>query len=380
MNVTMRLLLTFWICLGIGTAETGMRLWAEEEQEGVRRLLYVATPGVRNYLEYGGHGLLVFDIDDGHTFVKRIPTGGLREDGTPDNVKGICASAETGRIYISTISTMMSLDLHTEELLWEKRYEGGCDRMSISPDGKIIYLPSFEKDHWHVVDALSGDVIAVLSPKSKAHNTVYGPDGKSVYLAGLASPRLSVAETTGHTLERTVGPFSHAIRPFTVNGSQTLVYCCINDCLGFEIGDLATGKMIHRVEVEGYAKGPVKRHGCPSHGIGMTPDEKEIWVCDSHNQRLHVYDATVMPPQLVTSIVCRDEPGWVTFSIDGSLAWPSPGDVIDVKTKQIIAHLTDEEGRTVASEKLLEVDWQGDRVVQVGDQFGIGQQRQTQAR
>src|SRR6476620_764013 len=30
------------------------------------RLLYVATPGIRNYLEYGGHGLLVFDMDDGH--------------------------------------------------------------------------------------------------------------------------------------------------------------------------------------------------------------------------------------------------------------------------------------------------------------------------
>ncbi len=374
MNVTIRLLLTWLICLGVGAAETGKRVSAEEEQEGVRRLLYVATPGVRNYLEYGGHGLLVFDIDNGHKFVKRIPTGGLREDGTPDNVKGICASAETGRIYISTISVMMCLDLHSEELLWERRYEGGCDRMSISPDGKIIYLPSFENDHWHVVDALSGDVITVLSPKSKAHNTVYGPDGKSVYLAGLASPLLSVAETTKHTLARTVGPFSHAIRPFTVNGSQTLVFCCINDCLGFEIGDLTTGKMIHRVEVQGYTKGPVKRHGCPSHGIGMTPDEKEIWVCDSHNQRVHVYDATVMPPQLLTSIVCRDEPGWVTFSIDGSLAWPSPGDVIDVKTRQIIAHLTDEQGRAVGSEKLLEVDWQGDRVVQVGDQFGIGRQ------
>ena len=27
-----------------------------------RRLLYVAVPGIRNYLERGGHGVLVFDI------------------------------------------------------------------------------------------------------------------------------------------------------------------------------------------------------------------------------------------------------------------------------------------------------------------------------
>ena len=57
--------------------------------------------------------------------------------------------------------------------------------MAISPDGKVIYLPSFEKDHWHVVDALDGDVIAKIVPHSGAHNTVYGLDGKHAYLAGL---------------------------------------------------------------------------------------------------------------------------------------------------------------------------------------------------
>src|SRR6187551_1527217 len=39
-----------------------------------RHLLYVASPGTRNYVEYGGVGLLVFDIDDGYRFVRRIPT------------------------------------------------------------------------------------------------------------------------------------------------------------------------------------------------------------------------------------------------------------------------------------------------------------------
>ncbi len=42
--------------------------------EQVSRRLYVAEPGIRNYLEYGGHGLLVYDIDHGHRLIKRIPT------------------------------------------------------------------------------------------------------------------------------------------------------------------------------------------------------------------------------------------------------------------------------------------------------------------
>ena len=338
-----------------------------------RRLLYVAAPGIRNYLEYGGHGLLVFDIDDGHQFVKRIPTGGLNAEGKPINVKGICASAKTRLIHISTISSLMCINMVTEELLWERKYDKGCDRMALSPDGQIIYQPTFEKDQWYVLDARTGDEISRLTPKSRAHNTVYGPDGSRCYLAGLGSPLLTVADTKTHTIHHTVGPFSNRIRPFTINGKQTLAFVCINDCLGFEIGDIRSGKKLHRVEVAGFRKGKVKRHGCPSHGIGLTPNEREIWVCDAHNQRMHVFDATVMPPRQMVSIECRDEPGWITFSNDGRLAYPSSGDVVDVKTHRVIAQLTDEEGRAVGSEKLLEIDWSDDQPVRAGNQFGVGQ-------
>jgi hypothetical protein len=30
-----------------------------------------------------------------------------------------------------------------------------------------------------------------------------------------------------------------------------------------------------------------------------------------------------MPPTLKTSVPVRDEPGWITFGIDGRLAYPS---------------------------------------------------------
>lgn len=347
-----------------------------EDPPEARRLLYVAVPGIRNYLEYGGHGLLVFDIDHGHRFVKRIATGGLDRDGKPINVKGICASAATGRIHISTINTLQCLDLVSEKLLWERAYDGGCDRMALSPDGKVIYQPSFESDHWHVLDAATGDVLATITPKSRAHNTVYGIDGRHCYLAGLGSPLLTVADTTSHAAAKTVGPFSNNIRPFTVNGAQTLCYVTINELLGFEVGDLRTGKKLYRVEVAGFEKGPVKRHGCPSHGIGLTPDEKQVWVCDAYNQRVHVFDNGVVPPKQIASIELRDEPGWVTFSIDGTLAYPSTGDVIDVATRKVVAQLQDEQGRDVGSEKMLEIDFRGDEPIRAGDQFGLGRVRE----
>jgi len=336
------------------------------------RYLYVASPGVRNYLEYGGHGLLVFDIDDGHKFVKRIPIGGLDKDGKPINVKGVCASPITNLIHISTLRTMMCLDLVTEKLLWEKSYDGGCDRMSVTPDGRTIFLPSLEKGHWHIVAAVTGAVISRIEPGSGSHNTICGIGGRYAYLAGLRSPVLTIAETTNHSVAKTCGPFSHNIRPFTVNGSETLVFVCINQCLGFEVGDLTTGRKLHRVEVEGFEQGKVKRHGCPSHGIGLTPDETQLWVTDGANSHMHVYDATTMPPKLMDSLPVRDQPGWVTFSIDGRLAYPSSGDVFDTASLTLVTQLTDEEGRAVGSEKMLEVDWQGGQPVRTGDQFGLG--------
>ncbi len=341
---------------------------------GPHRYLYVAEPGIRDYLEYGGHGLLVFDIDAGHAFVRRIKSKGLNPTtGKPENVKGVCANARTRRLYVSTIRTLTCLSLEDDAILWEHAYDGGCDRMALAPDGSNLYVPSLEGDHWNVVDAHDGHVITKVSPHSGSHNTVYGLDGRRVYLAGLRSPLLTIAATEGHTVDRTVGPFSAPVRPFTINGRQTLAFVNVNGLLGFEVGDIPTGKMLHRVEVQGFQQGPIKRHGCPSHGIGLTPDEGEIWLCDAANQRLHLFDATQMPPRQVASIQLRDEPGWVTFTTDGRFAYPSTGEVIDPKTREILTQLKDEAGQPIQSEKMVEIGFDPDgHPTYTGDQFGLG--------
>ncbi|HWC19477.1 MAG TPA: hypothetical protein VG498_20865 [Terriglobales bacterium] len=337
-----------------------------------RHLLYVAVPGIRNYVEYGGVGILVYDVDGGHKFVKRIPTWETPPGAQPENVKGIAASAKTGKLYVSTTKRVACFDLVSDAKVWEKTYPGGSDRIAISPDGKILYVPSLEGPLWNVVEALTGDIITKIETQSGAHNTIFGPDGSRIYLAGLKSPLLSIADSRSNTVVKQVGPFSNVIRPFTINGRQTLCFVNVNELLGFEVGDCQSGKKLYRVEVSGYQKGPTKRHGCPSHGIGLTPDEKELWLADSYNSRVHIFDATVMPPKQIADIQVRDQPGWITFSIDGRYAYPSTGDVIDTHTKRIVATLEDETGRHVQSEKLLEVVTANGKPVAAGDQFGIG--------
>jgi DNA-binding beta-propeller fold protein YncE len=354
---------------------TPLRLQESRAKGQEHHFLYVAEPGIRNYVEYGGVGVLVYDIDAAHKFVRRIPTWNVPAGEAPEPIKGIAASAKTARLYVSTTKRVACFDLFTDKKIWEKSYEGGSDRLAISPDGSILYVPSFEGPHWTVVDAKTGEVMAKVETKSGAHNTIYGPDGTRVYLAGLHSPVLAVADAHEHKLVSGIGPFSNSIRPFTINGSQSLCFVNVNELLGFEIGDCKTGKMLHRVEVVGYAKGATKRHGCPSHGIALTPDEKELWLADAANSTVHIFDATVIPPKQMTSIKLRDQPGWITFGIDGRYVYPSTGDVIDARSKRIVATLADETGKPVQSEKLLEVVFADGKPVRAGDQFGIGQLR-----
>jgi DNA-binding beta-propeller fold protein YncE len=333
--------------------------------------LYVATPGIRNYLGYGGHGLLVFDIDNNHKFVKRITTKGYKATGEPSNVKGIAVSKSLNSVFISTLESVQRIDLQTEKLIWEIPYEGGCDRLAISPDGLTMYLPSFEKEFWNVVDCKTGAVLKKINVHAKAHNTIYGPSGQQVYMADLASPILHVANTKTHSISQKIGPFSAPVRPFTINSDESRVFVNVNDLLGFEVGDLKTGKKTASIEVMGWDKGPVRRHGNFSHGIALSPDEKEIWVSDGHNMRIHIFGANE-PYQQYTTIALDDMPGWILFSMDGQYAYPSSGEVIHAKTREKLYLLKDENYNTVSSEKMIELYMNDGKIEKAGDQFGIG--------
>jgi DNA-binding beta-propeller fold protein YncE len=343
--------------------------------QGTRRLLYAGVPGVGNQTEHGGVGILVFDMDHGYRFVKRISTWVAPEGARAEGVRGIAAHAESGRLFVSTSRRLAAFDLATDKVVWEQLYDGKCcDRMAVSPDGKTLYVPASGAPKWYVVDASSGGLITTIDKTGTPHNTIISSDGRYAYLAsqGRQTPLITVVDARTHVIAREIGPFGDVVRPFTINGAQTLVFANVNNLLGFEVADLASGKVLHRIEVKGVpvANSPV--HGTPSHGIAMTADEKEIWVADNTNHELHIFDATVMPPTQKASIDVRDEPGWIAFSLDGRTAFASTGDMIDVQTRRIVGTLQDEHGQGVESEKVVEIDFVGGRPVRASDQFGKG--------
>src|SRR5205823_6220414 len=109
-----------------------------------QRFIYAALPGVGggNNLKYGGAGILVFDVDHGHKFVKRVPLQGAppTPPARQESIKGIAAHAQTARLYVSTSRRVAAYDLLTDTLVWEQSYDGrGTDRLALSPDGKTLY-------------------------------------------------------------------------------------------------------------------------------------------------------------------------------------------------------------------------------------------------
>ena len=96
------------LCLAACAAALSATADRPSAATGERHLLYAAVPGIRNYLDYGGIGVLVYDIVDGYRFVKRIPTWNVPAGQEAENVKGIAASAATGKLYVSTIRRLIT--------------------------------------------------------------------------------------------------------------------------------------------------------------------------------------------------------------------------------------------------------------------------------
>ena len=88
---------------------------------------------------------------------------------------------------------------------------------------------------------------------------------------------------------------------------------------------------------------------------------------------LAVFDNTVDPPEFKQTIeLTAGGHGWVYFSRDGNYCIPNTPDIIDVNTKEIVYTLKDETGREVSGSKFFEAHFNGDELVWVSSQFGLG--------
>jgi hypothetical protein len=349
-------------------------------------LLPVAIPspaqaGQMHHYEYvfPDSSIYVYDIDNRGALVKHVSVP------TSAGVRGAAASAVTGMLYISYGSnrrsggSLLKYNLMTDEVVWTKHYPFGVDSMSISPDGNTIYMPTGESASggiWEVIDANSGNVTASIdSGGIGPHNTLVSPDGSRVYLGPRHTNYLVVASTRTNRVIRKIGPVGGigGIRPFTINGAQNLAFITLSGFLGFQAGDISTGRILYTVPVQGFPS----RGGAPSapgHGISLSPDEKEVYIIDSISNYVHVFDVTGLPGsaprqvadiQLLGAMSHNESPcayncrkyGWLHHSRDGRYVFVGDsGDVIDTTLRKTAMTLP----ALANSRTDIEIDFEGD--------------------
>ena len=259
---------------------------------------------------------------------------------------GLVANAAGDQLFLTIENTQGGFG----ELLWfdpltdtvTRRLTIGPrpNQLACTPDGAFAYVPCDDASWW-VVDLVRGSVVTKIATGGRPHNTLCSPDGARMYLGPKGSYHVLIADTSTHKLVGEI-PLSDAPRPLALSKDGTRLYANVDTLLGFEVADVPARKVIHRVEADVPAE--LLRKASRSHGIGLTPDGKELWMCDVYHDRTYVFDLTVSPPKQVATIVMKGGGYWMGFSPDGKTCYVSErvGNtvaVIDTATRATVARI-----------------------------------------
>jgi hypothetical protein len=337
----------------------------------VRRYLYCSSPDGAQREGKSGTGLLVFDIDHGHQFVRRIEIPIFKE-----GLRGLTGCSASKRLYYSTTNKRLGcFDLEIEKIVWDQQYHAGCDRTCITPDGKFLFAPTgwwYKGDDsgFLKIDARDGKLLERIKVGAAAHNSIASLDGRFVYL-GTTTMLTQFDAKSGKILKNIKPVGESGVFPYTVKSDNSFAFVCLGRHVGVDVVDLEAGKPIHRVfAINPDTKKKIKHR---THGAGMTPDETQLWLSDQAGKRIYTFDMTVMPPVQTGHLdLSMGGHGWVCFSLDGKYGYSHTPDVFDVKTRKVVATLKDENGKPFASSKFIEVHFDGDKVVKVSCEFGLG--------
>jgi hypothetical protein len=363
--------------------------------EQIRHLVYIATPGDNGTDNQSG--VVVLDADKNYSFLKRISYGLPAAQMPGPKNAGIAVSVPLQMLYVTSDGWMKAIDLKTDNIAWTFKGEpvgsfertrgsvtGCCERPWLLPDGKTLLVGSSYNSWWYYIDGATGKVLSkVAVPEAPvAHNLALTADGKIGVLGSMSSPPkagLAVIDVVSQKILRYM-TFSEMVRPLTINHDSSLVYVNVNNLIGFEIGEVATGKVLGQYKVPGTGR-------ATSHGIGMTPDESEIWVADPENDAWQVWDNPgdgrhpVYNASKIMKPTAGVEHSWLTMSNDGKLAFLGDSSVYDVKTHKEIAVMKDEFGRRIVhTEKILYLGFKDGVLVEGNNQFAVGDAKAYAAR
>ncbi|HYW44535.1 MAG TPA: cytochrome D1 domain-containing protein [Bryobacteraceae bacterium] len=262
---------------------------------------------------------------------------------------GVAAAPDGSRYYISNEaeSTLDVVDARTLKITRNIRLSGRPNNIAISRDGARVYVSIVQPPGAvDVIDAASQERIKSLPMKGGVHNTYVTPDGRFVVAGSILGKILTVVD------QRTEKPvwelaFDHGVRPIAFeknpDGSTRRMFLQLSDVHGFAAVDFAARREVARVNLPDAPPGKKPDiDATPSHGIGVNPDGKTLWVNSSLNNKVYVYSLPDL--ELVGGVDVGRTPDWLTFTPDGGKVYVSNAgansvSVIDVKSMKEVARI-----------------------------------------
>jgi YVTN family beta-propeller protein len=263
---------------------------------------------------------------------------------------GAAAAPDGSRLYVTNEaeSTLDVVDAKTLRITAHVPLSGHPNNLSISKDGTRVYIAIAQAPG--AVDVV--DTAAMARTKSipidgAGHNTFVTPDGKFVVAGSVAGRSLTAIDQATETTAWSI-TFDTGVRPMAfdtrADGSTSRIFVQLSDFHGFAVVDFATHKETGRVtlpDVPGATKA-LNIQGSPSHGIGIAPDGKTLWV---NSKWYHYVAAYSMPDlKLLGTVPVGHYPDWLTFSPDSArvyvaCAGANSVNVVDVKAMKIVAKI-----------------------------------------
>lgn len=280
---------------------------------------------------------------------------------------GVAAPKAEDVLYVSTEGdgTLWAIDPVKDEVIAKYPIFGKRpNEIEITSDGRYIYLPALGDGVYEVFDTQQKKIIARIPTEGYPHNVVVSPDDRYMYLSpydrGKSSAesvaahgwptslnkKIYIVDTSAHSVVATI-PTGNTPRPIALSKDGKRLYVNTDDFMGFLVLDIPGRKVLHHVA---YNLTP-EEQAIPSrsHGIGVTPDQKEVWSTDTNHSLVFVFDITKDPPRQIARVGTGKIPYWVTFTPDGKTIYISnTGDdtvsAIDVAGKKEKARIPVEKG------------------------------------
>ena len=280
---------------------------------------------------------------------------------------GIASPASQDVLYVSTEGdgALVVVDLKTNEVT--ARYPVLATRpneIEVTSDGRLIYAPINADGEYRVFDTKLEKIVATIPTPGGPHNVVVSPDDRYMYLAPLRNreggteenSKIYVVDARKQKIIDSI-ELGNAPRPETISPDGKYLYVNTDNLMGFVVVDIAARKVVAKAEYPMTAE--EQASPSRSHGIGVTPDGKEVWSTDINHGIVHVFDVTGPTPKAIARMPTGNQPLWVTVSKDGKTVYVSNKaddsiSVFDVATKRERARIQLERGK--GPQRILVVD------------------------